>query len=348
MIKLMVKRGKRIEYIDVARALGMIAIIIGRVGFSTWPVAVRIMFSFHLPIFFIISGLLARKYPWRELIKKRLKSLIVPYLITSAVIIALVFVLRHTGANFWGAPVHSTWSWVLSALYGSGYNYEFGIQPIGAIWFLLAMFFASLFLNLIIDKKYRFIYAGLAMLAAYMIAPHFWAPWSILSAIAGTFYMLIGVKMKEIGLNRLMKWPIVLGSFIVWLCVLLISIKTSDYFSIVRLSFSILPLDIVAAIAGSFCVLVVAKLIEKYLRPVANVLKPFGEYSLIVLCVHLIDLCFIDWHAIIRFLGFNFGINGLGVLRLVGQFIWCICWVLIFRVVRNRQKVRAAFAVKEK
>ena len=71
----------RIYYLDCARALGIIGVVYGHVfGFeniiSTW------FFSFHVPLFFIISGVLVseKRSTIIGILKKNAKKLIVPYL----------------------------------------------------------------------------------------------------------------------------------------------------------------------------------------------------------------------------------------------------------------------------
>lgn len=43
--------------------------------------------------------------------------------------------------------------WILVSLYGSGTNTPFDITPIGAIWFLLASFWGSIFLKISLRMK---------------------------------------------------------------------------------------------------------------------------------------------------------------------------------------------------
>ncbi|MBQ9684078.1 acyltransferase [Candidatus Saccharibacteria bacterium] len=335
----MIKRG-RIGYIDVARAIAMFAIILGHVVPPERYSIAHICFTFHVPLFFIVSGLLSHKYDWDTLIKKRFRSLIIPYLITSLIIILMVFVVRHSFLRIPGFADRSVASWIMSAWFGSGSLTVFGIKPIGAIWFLLAMFFGLLFLNLIIDKKGRFIYATAVMLIAYAVAPHFWAPLSLLSATAATFFMLIGVKMKEIGIEKIIRWPIVLASFMIWLAVLIVTIDSPKLFSIVELSFTNLPLDIIAAIAGTIVVFGISAFLDKYLKKLANFIKPFGEYSLIALCTHLIALGLIPWYNLFRFVG----LAPKWYFALIGHVFWCVCWILIIRFFKFRKQYKKELA----
>lgn len=89
----------RIGYIDITKCIAIAFIIIGHTGL-VFPAdsmqggmpgtMVKIAFSFHLPLFFIASGYFFpenRKFSL-EFLKKDAKFLIIPYVITSAFIIA--------------------------------------------------------------------------------------------------------------------------------------------------------------------------------------------------------------------------------------------------------------------
>lgn len=82
---------KRVRWIDYAKGIAIILVLVahalsGANWFNIWA------YSFHLPVFFILSGLLLsyRKMaqPFGKLLKKYLKSLILPYyLIAFAVLL---------------------------------------------------------------------------------------------------------------------------------------------------------------------------------------------------------------------------------------------------------------------
>ena len=75
---------KKYIYIDVAKGIGMFFVIWGHIILHG-PIY-NFIYSFHMPLFFFLSGLLftASKYKTiREFVKRRIKTLIIPYLIFS-------------------------------------------------------------------------------------------------------------------------------------------------------------------------------------------------------------------------------------------------------------------------
>ena len=67
----------RSSYIDVARGICMICIVLGHQGN---PFINRFVFTFHLPVFFIITGYFFNpKTSFKDLVIKRSRGLIIPY-----------------------------------------------------------------------------------------------------------------------------------------------------------------------------------------------------------------------------------------------------------------------------
>lgn len=52
---------KRIEYIDIAKALGIMLVIAGHVTSSTTVIKKEI-YAFHMPLFFMLSGMLLKEW----------------------------------------------------------------------------------------------------------------------------------------------------------------------------------------------------------------------------------------------------------------------------------------------
>lgn len=72
---------KRIEYIDIAKGIAIIMVLLGHIDLC--PIGLKSsIYSFHMPLFFILSGYFMKEgIEIRLLIKKLFKSLMVPYLI---------------------------------------------------------------------------------------------------------------------------------------------------------------------------------------------------------------------------------------------------------------------------
>ena len=78
---------KRLQYVDIARGIAMICIILGHLGN---PAINRVVFTFHVPIFFFITGYFtSTKRSLPEFTKNKIRTLLVPYAISCLAIIIL-------------------------------------------------------------------------------------------------------------------------------------------------------------------------------------------------------------------------------------------------------------------
>lgn len=93
---------KRIEWIDVVKGIGILLVVIGhaprdimRSQYNSIDVLYQFIYTFHMGIFFAISGYLysSRKFE----VKKAIKRLIIPWIIYSLCIYILFYVANHIG-----------------------------------------------------------------------------------------------------------------------------------------------------------------------------------------------------------------------------------------------------------
>lgn len=117
---------KRIEYIDIAKGIGIILVVMGHT-IGTEVLVGSWIFSFHMPLFFFLSGLCFNdeRHPlFLPFLKKRIQTLFLP-LVYFSVICLVVSVL--TGASNYSIEKIQ--------------NGEFT----GALWFLYVLFLSELF-----------------------------------------------------------------------------------------------------------------------------------------------------------------------------------------------------------
>ena len=74
---------KRLEYLDMVKGLAIILVVLGHIEFISHPLRVWIS-SFHMPVFFIVSGILIRykneaDQPLLPLIAKKARQILIPY-----------------------------------------------------------------------------------------------------------------------------------------------------------------------------------------------------------------------------------------------------------------------------
>lgn len=129
----------RIDYIDIAKGIGILLVVMGHNDFSLIsPFFFKLIYSFHMPLFFFMSGIFFKPdLSFLILLRRRFDSVLRPYIF----IILLIFfaTLSFTKVDF----AHSA-TRLVKALYGNGYYLDW-VQ----LWFLPQLFAVSLFAFLI-------------------------------------------------------------------------------------------------------------------------------------------------------------------------------------------------------
>lgn len=96
--------GGRLEWIDVARGIGIIAVVIGHV-WTRGPLRDAV-YSFHMPLFFLLSGLLARPQPPMRFTLRQLGSQMRPYAAFLALLIVADQIIEPLKGN---RPIFHQW-----------------------------------------------------------------------------------------------------------------------------------------------------------------------------------------------------------------------------------------------
>ena len=148
MNKILDKSEQRIDYIDIAKGLGILTIIWGHVFLDGLSNA--IVFSFHIPLFFFLSGLVfirSRYDNFGAFFKKRVKSLLIPYTIFSV----LTWLAWAVFSYVTQTPVESYWMPLLQTLIAQGSDgYMVHNVP---LWFVLCLFFVEIIYFFLSEMK---------------------------------------------------------------------------------------------------------------------------------------------------------------------------------------------------
>lgn len=152
----------RKHYVDVAKGMAMLLVIVGHCHAYIPQSINTIIYSFHMPLFFALTGITFNPDKYRtvkELIVKRIRSLLLPYVVLCLLLLIyqIVFIDQFCYSVDWlkqliGIAV----SWRGTALYGS-------------MWFIPALFCAEIPLYLL-TRKYQDNYKALGIWAAALYA----------------------------------------------------------------------------------------------------------------------------------------------------------------------------------
>lgn len=128
---------QRVEYLDYVRGMAILLVVLGHMYNVEDPIRILI-YSFHMPLFFIISGFFAKNdIGLLELIKKKFKVLMIPYFAFGGVIMLIMYATNGFDEEF--------------AIYIRHFITGVGRD---ALWFLVCLFLIEIIFNIVMKLKY--------------------------------------------------------------------------------------------------------------------------------------------------------------------------------------------------
>ena len=125
-----------ILWINSAKGIGVILIILGHLLYSSNVTFLnQIIYSFHMPLFFILAGYVQKENVGKEFIVKRIKRLVVPYLAFSVV-----------GLHYFALPIIEKGGTIHDVFFKT--FYVNGFVSNSPLWFLIVMFEISVMISL--------------------------------------------------------------------------------------------------------------------------------------------------------------------------------------------------------
>ena len=276
------KYESRSTAIDVARGIAAILMLIGHLELNAR--VDQFIYSFHMPLFFIISGMTMKaEENLPAYIRKRIRRILVPYIVFALIFTDLKYV-----------------NW-LYCLYGSSRGLS-AAESLTSLWFLPCLFCADLVFHLILrvcgDER-TMIPAVIACAAAgisitWFLTPVHNLPFSFDIALAAVPFLMIGhLLRKHVGRVRkyaekthvnLMAAVLMLGAVSV-LCFLNLPPSSSAGEPHVEMaigSYGNLFLFYFTAVLGSFAVILIAKAAGHKLK----MIEYFGRCTITCLVIH--------------------------------------------------------------
>jgi fucose 4-O-acetylase-like acetyltransferase len=289
---------KRVEYIDVARGIGILLVALAHADISLIsPYLHRFIYAFHMPLFFFLSGYFFKPgIPFWKMLKKRFNSILKPYFVT--ILFIYIASLSFTNMRF-----VNTFNRILRSLYGTGYYIDW-VQ----LWFLPSLFVTSIFAYLfyrifLIRISNRYLRWGILLVvqAIAVIFLDVFYPFSIsllgetqevfglpfnldLVLLSGFFYILGNEIRQALTEETFSSIWILLGTGGGLILLTSLFQQRVDFNTRVFESF---PINTAEAILGILFTLAVSKQIDLRTTWLAGALKYIGQASLFILIFHV-------------------------------------------------------------
>ena len=318
---------KRIGYIDIAKCIAIAFIIIGHMGlvYSASTIEggmpsgiVRLAFTFHLPVFFIASGYFfaESKAFSGEFLKKDIISLLLPYALTSLLIIGGC----AAAATFYGLdPMSEVIRWGKAAVWGAGSVSDVAlwhVERIGGIWFLWAMFWAHMLLVAThkMNEWTRLLTMAMCTVVAMVSARYVWLPFSMQSGLGCAIFLYIGMLARKHGMFDKKSIPVI--AMILMLGIWAYVIRYGGSMSIAMQIYPLGAIDIVGGVAATAVIMTGSRLIEDHAAPISKFMQWIGRNTLAIFCLHIVEDNVLHWWEI-----------GPAIGQMTGN--WEFTWVLV-------------------
>ena len=283
---------KRVEYIDIAKGIGIVLVVMGHNDFALIsPFAHKLIYSFHMPMFFFLSGMFFKPdMPIGLFLHQRFNRVLKPFLVT-------ILFLYLTSISFTKVGIIEASRRLLKAMYGNGHYLDW-VQ----LWFLPHLFVVGLFAFFFFQvirhgRVFQLRWALLATLylAGVVSINLFWPfqfnllgkdfivyglPFSLDLVLLSGFFFILGYELHQKRYIFLLENPVTLFLsgltliFLIWYFPATIDFNT-------RL-FESLPINTLEAMIGILFVLALSKQMER-IAWLSGLFRYLGQASLIIL-----------------------------------------------------------------
>lgn len=283
---------KRIDYVDIAKGIGIVLVVMGHNDFALIsPFGHKFIYSFHMPMFFFMSGMFFKPdIPFWGYVRNRFDRVLKPFFFT------IVF-LYFTTISFTKVSIVVATRRVLKAMYANGYYLDW-VQ----LWFLPHLFIVSLFAYFFFQAVRRggvHSWRWLILPAIYVVGvlgitrfypfevnalgrgfTVFGLPYSLDLVLVSGFFFILGYEFNKKRHIAILENPLTLFIsgltliFLVWYFPATIDFNT-------RL-FESLPVNTVEALLGILFILAISRQMER-VGWLSALFKYIGQASLIIL-----------------------------------------------------------------
>ncbi len=279
---------QRIEWIDIAKGLGIIMVIAGHtiaLRYSQW------LYAFHLPLFFFLSGLVFNQLKYNNYLfffKVKAKQILLPWIVFFFIALIFCLIIPQWRENL---SIHQ----ILVELYTTNSN---NIQN-SSIWYLICMFVAlNLFyftnkikrtkttITLFILVAILFLWIKNILLLSSALIPLLGArlPFKMDSAMLALVFLAAANWNKDRFMKIVSAWKYGWGGAIILAIVLFATSVLNGWTNMNSLDCGRIPLLYYPiAFLGIFVVCIFSKLISdsKFLR-IKKILSIYGKESLFI------------------------------------------------------------------
>ncbi|QAA34727.1 acyltransferase family protein [Clostridium manihotivorum] len=276
----------RVTWIDIAKGYGILFVILGHIGASFLKSEI---YTFHIPLFFFLSGCVfsANKYNLKNFIKRKIKTIIIPYIMLGIPMIIFTFFKMYNENN---RNINDYGLLVVKFLMQ---------ERLWTLWFMACLFWLNILFYLLVKRlnnNYKKVGAATITLMIlgvlyykFIGVPLIWNIDVCLTAIP-FFYAGYLFKNEHYIQNIVLKKERKLICFIIFLfinlfCGMLAHKIDGGGLEMFRSSYGFAPLTYLSAFGGIVCIVIISSSFDiKFIKYIgANSLVYFAWHQTIIM-----------------------------------------------------------------
>lgn len=285
-------KNQRLDWVDQVKGFTIFLVVYGH----NFPFVEKYIYSFHMPLFIMVAGFFHTKTSSFDSIKKRFKSVVVPYFIWSLSLYTFWFFISKNYGDSASLNLSSMKNFI-GVFYAQGDRaYMDWCIP---LWFLPAIFITFLlfyFVKKINNTALYYIFLAIVILLGFAYSHYFTMnlPWSINIAMVALFFYAFGFHFFEKIMSISQK-----NAIFIMLTMGLFNFLFYNYnikIDMYRAYFGNEFYFILNGISGSLFILFFFKAF-----PVFRFLEFIGKFSLTILAAQLVAMTFIKLMLLLIF-----------------------------------------------
>lgn len=186
-------------WIDIAKGIGILLMIFGHCDYI--GTAQRWVYSFHMPLFFVLSGILysyKKEYnlSFKDILLRKVKGLLIPYFLFSLAYIGYMVFFKMVKGFF-------SWEDIKAVII-----HTLTMVGEGNFWFIPTLFFSTILFHVLRSEKIRNLVSVIVFAAVVLFFPNGNSQYSLITLVIksciGMFFIHIGTKLPVI-INKIEK-----------------------------------------------------------------------------------------------------------------------------------------------
>jgi fucose 4-O-acetylase-like acetyltransferase len=269
--------------LDIAKGIGILLVIVGHTA-GMKHICQELIYSFHMPLFFIIAGYLYHRQDIKTLFVKSAKRLLLPWIVTLVLLIIICMLVGDKTEAF---------GFMQGILFPDGTRDDnmiwAGIHSSGAIWFLPALFWCRIIYAMIeqrLGSKTIYVTIPLTLVTVLLGRLVLNLLFSIQMGCSALVFYEIGHRAKE---HRVLEKKVPLLGVLLFIP---LWIFYSRYVTFRMFWYQYewtYPIDVMVALAATYSLVVGSTYIAR-LGWLSRGLEWLGKNSLYILCAHTLML----------------------------------------------------------